>query len=73
VSLPMTRVTRSTMDSFKQILGAHPGTSQVWFKMVNSHHTKTFQLADKVTASLELISDLKALLGASCVELGGSA
>jgi hypothetical protein len=71
VSLPMARVTRSTMDALKQTLTAYPGASSVWFKMVNARHTKTFRLADKVTASLELVSDLKALLGASCVEVGG--
>ena len=72
VSLPASRVTRSAMDALKRTLGAYPGASQVWFKMINSHQTKTYRLADKVTVSLELVSDLKALLGASCVELGGA-
>jgi DNA polymerase-3 subunit alpha len=70
VSLPMARVTRSAMGALKRTLETYPGTSQVWFKMVSSRETKTFRLADKVTASLELVSDLKALLGTSCVELG---
>ena len=70
VCLPMARVTRSVMDELKRTLAAYPGSSPVWFKMINSHQTKTYRLADRVTASLELVSDLKALLGASCVELG---
>ncbi|MCL2735518.1 MAG: DNA polymerase III subunit alpha [Propionibacteriaceae bacterium] len=70
VCLPMARVNRSTMDQLKSTLASYPGTSQVWFKMVNSHQTKVFRLADKVATSLELISDLKALLGASSIEVG---
>jgi DNA polymerase-3 subunit alpha len=70
VCLPMARVTRSAMNALKQTLANHPGTSPVWFKMINTHQTKTFRLADKVTASVELVSDLKALLGASSVEVG---
>jgi DNA polymerase-3 subunit alpha len=70
VSLPMARVTRSSMEKLKQTLAAYPGTSQVWFRMVNAHQTKTFRLADKVSASVELVCDLKAVFGASCVELG---
>ena len=73
VCLPLARVNRAIMDSLKSVLAAYPGTAQVWFKMVNSHQTKVFRLSDKVTASMELISDLKALLGASCVELGRAA
>jgi DNA polymerase-3 subunit alpha len=73
VCLPMARVTRSVMDSLKETLEAYPGTAQVWFKMVNASETKIFRLSGKVTASMELISDLKALLGASSVELGRAA
>jgi len=72
VSLPMARVTRSNMDELKRTLALYPGTSQVWFRMIAPQQTKTFRLADKVTASLELVSDLKALLGASCVEMGAA-
>jgi DNA polymerase-3 subunit alpha len=70
VSLPMAKVTRSAMDALKQTLAIHPGPSPVWFKMISVQQTKTFRLADRVTASLELISDLKALLGTSSVEFG---
>ena len=73
VSLPMAKVTRSSMDELKRTLSCYPGTSSVWFKMINSRQTKVFRLADKVNASLELISDLKALLGASSVEFGSVA
>lgn len=71
ICLPLSKVTRSLMDELKHVLALYPGSSQIWFKMVNSNQTKTFRLADKVAVSSELVSDLKALLGTSCVELGG--
>jgi DNA polymerase-3 subunit alpha len=70
VSLPMARVTRSTMAQLKQTLMAHPGKAEVWFRMVNSKNTKTYRLADHVNPSIELITDLKASLGASTVAVG---
>jgi DNA polymerase-3 subunit alpha len=70
ICLPMSRVSRSIMDSLKTTLSSHPGTSDVWLKMISHDQTKTFRLSDTVETSMELISELKALLGASAVELG---
>ena len=72
VSLPIARFNRISMNALKQTLTNYPGTAAVWLKMVSPHQTKTFRLGDKVNASLELISDLKALLGASSVEFGAA-
>ncbi|MCL1922424.1 MAG: DNA polymerase III subunit alpha [Propionibacteriaceae bacterium] len=70
--LSMNRVSRTVMDTLKKTLSTHPGTSSVWLKMISPDHTKTFRLSDTVATSMELISELKALLGASAVELGKS-
>lgn len=70
VCLPANKVTRATMNQLSHILGAYPGRSQVWFKMVNPHQTKVYRLAPTVATSSELVADLKALLGASSVAVG---
>jgi DNA polymerase-3 subunit alpha len=70
LSVPVNRVSRDLFESVKQVLGHHPGVSDVWFQLVEPFQTKTYILGHKVSASGALMADLKALLGPSCVDLG---
>lgn len=70
ICLPMDRVSPSSMEKLKAVLSTHHGNSSVWFKMISHDQTKIFRFLDTVDASMELISELKALLGASAVEVG---
>ena len=70
VSLPANRVTRPVMNELKRVLTSYPGTCEVWFRMINPQHTKTYRLAPHVEPSSELVADLKALLGASSIRVG---
>lgn len=70
IYIPETRVNAAVMDSLRQILSAHPGTTEVHLTVVQSDKFVSVKTDDKlrVAPSPSLFADLKALLGAACLE-----
>ena len=69
VSLAASRCTRDTIGTFKQVLSAHPGMSEVHLRLIGNGTTTTMRLDDslRVATSSSLIADLKELLGPHCL------
>ncbi|MGB8652419.1 MAG: DNA polymerase III subunit alpha, partial [Mycobacteriales bacterium] len=72
VSMPTPRCTPPVVERLKEVLAAHPGTTEVHLQLVNGAKTTVVRLDDRlrVTATASLFADLKALLGPSCLPLG---
>ncbi len=70
VSLPSTRCTAPVIDQLKEVLGTHPGVTEVQLKLLSRDSTKVLRLADglRVTTSPALFADLKQLLGPGCLQ-----
>jgi DNA polymerase III subunit alpha len=73
VSLPTPRCTPPVVERFKEVLGHHPGTTEVHLQLVQAGRTTVVRLDDRlrVTATPALFADLKALLGPGCLPVGG--
>ena len=73
VSLPTQRCTPPVVERFKEVLAAHPGTTEVHLQLVNAGKITVVRLDDRlrVTAHPALFADLKALLGAGCLPVTG--
>ena len=69
VTLPVARCTSDTIGQFKQVLGTHPGMTEVHLRLVGNGTTKVMRLDDsyRVKPSSSLIADLKELLGPHCL------
>lgn len=69
VSMPVARCTADTVGSFKQILAAHPGSSEVHLRLHSNSGVKTMRLDAglRVAQSSALVADLKELLGPGCL------
>lgn len=69
VTLPVARCTSDTIGRFKQVLGSHPGMTEVHLRLVGNGSTKVMRLDDglRVKPSSSLIADLKELLGPHCL------
>ena len=69
VSMPPTRCTPPMVDRLREILAAHPGTTEVHLLLVNGTRSHRLKLADgyRVTPSPALMGDLKALLGQTAI------
>jgi DNA polymerase-3 subunit alpha len=69
VSLPVARCTSDTVNAFKQVLGTHPGVTEVHLRLIGNDGTKVMRLDDslRVKPSSALIADLKELLGPQCM------
>ncbi|EHI14961.1 DNA polymerase III subunit alpha [Mycolicibacterium thermoresistibile] len=69
VSLPTRQCTLDKVTALKQVLTNHPGTAQVHLRLINGDRITTLELDPslRVTPSLELMGDLKALLGPGCL------
>lgn len=71
--LALTLLTRmctiETVTALKQVLGRHPGPSDVHLRLVNGDSSTVLRLDDhlRVETSSSLMGDLKALLGAGCL------
>jgi len=63
------RCTPPLVERLKDVLSAHPGTSEVQLKLTNGQRTTLLRLDDRlrVTPSPSLFGDLKALLGPHCL------
>jgi DNA polymerase III subunit alpha len=71
VSISLARCTPPMIDRLKEVLSAHPGTTEVHLRLVGGDpaNEKSLKLGDqfRVTPSAALMGDLKALLGPSAI------
>jgi len=69
VSMPTARCTPPMVDRLKDVLATHPGTTEVQLRLTNGDREKVLRLGDtfRVTPSVALMGDLKALLGPSAI------
>jgi DNA polymerase III subunit alpha len=71
VSIAPTRCTPPMVDRLREVLAAHPGTTEVHLQLVNGTRSHRLKLDDgyRVAPSPALMGDLKALLGPAAVSL----
>jgi DNA polymerase-3 subunit alpha len=69
ISLPSTRCTAPVVEQLKDVLGTHPGVTEVQLRLLTRDATKEMRLDDRlrVTPSPALFADLKHLLGPGCL------
>jgi DNA polymerase-3 subunit alpha len=69
ISLPSTRCTPPMVEQLRDVLGTHPGVTEVRLRLMTKTSTTVMRLDDRlrVTPSQSLFADLKALLGPSCL------
>jgi DNA polymerase III subunit alpha len=68
ISLPAVRCTPAVLDQLREVLGAHPGMTEVQVRLLKPDGTLVARLPrHRVTPSQPLMADLKALLGPSCL------
>ncbi|MBK8459588.1 MAG: DNA polymerase III subunit alpha [Micropruina sp.] len=72
ITLPTARCTPAVVQQLRQVLSAHPGTTEVRVRLIGSRERNTVWKLDerlRVQPSPPLMADLKALLGPSCVNV----
>jgi DNA polymerase-3 subunit alpha len=71
VSVQAARCTPPVVERLKEVLGSHPGTTEVHLKLVNGSRETVLRLDQRlrVRPSTALMGDIKALLGPSSVAL----
>jgi DNA polymerase-3 subunit alpha len=69
ITLPSTRCTPPVVDQLRDVLGTHPGVTEVRLRLMTRTSTTVMRLDDRlrVSASPALFADLKALLGPHCL------
>jgi DNA polymerase-3 subunit alpha len=69
VIMPAARCTPPLVSRLRDVLGAHPGTTEVQLSLVNGTRRHVLKLDDglRVTPTPALMGDLKALLGPGCL------
>ena len=69
ISMPVTRCTPPVVEQLKDVLGSHPGVTEVHLRLQSQASTKLMRLDDRlrVSPTPSLMADLKALLGPSCL------
>jgi len=69
ITMPLTRCTAPVVDQLKDVLGTHPGVTEVRLRLMTRSSTTVMRLDDRlrVAASPALYADLKALLGPHCL------
>ncbi|WP_370692350.1 OB-fold nucleic acid binding domain-containing protein [Nocardioides sp.] len=69
ISLPSTRCTAPVIEQLKDVLGTHPGMTEVRLRLLSRQSTKVMRLDDRlrVTPTPALFADLKQLLGPGCL------
>ncbi len=69
ISMPSTRCTVPVVEQLKDVLGTHPGVTEVRLRLMSKTSTTVLKLDDRlrVSACPELYADLKALLGPHCL------
>ena len=70
VTIPAARCIPPVIERFKEVLGNHPGVTEVRLSMLSNDRTTVVRLDDRlrVTPTPALYADLKALLGPSCLQ-----
>ncbi|MDQ1660515.1 MAG: polymerase subunit alpha, partial [Blastococcus sp.] len=71
VSMPAARCTPPVVERLREVLGSHPGTTEVQLKLVNGSRETVLRLDQglRVRPSTALMGDIKALLGPTSVAL----
>ena len=69
ISMPTARCTEPMVARLKDVLGTHPGVTDVHLRLTQHDRSTLMKLPDalRVTASPALFGDLKALLGPGCL------
>jgi DNA polymerase III subunit alpha len=69
VSMSANKCTPPLVSQLKDVLGSHPGSTEVHLKLINGQRVTTLKLDDalRVSPSPSLMGDLKALLGPGCL------
>jgi DNA polymerase III subunit alpha len=69
ISLPTVRCTPPVVERLKEVLGTHPGATEVHLRLQSAARTTVLRLDDglRVNPSPALMGDLKALLGPACL------
>jgi len=69
ISLPSTRCTAPVVEQLRDVLGSHPGMTEVQLRLMTRTSTTVMRLDDRlrVTPSSALFADLKHLLGPGCL------
>ena len=69
ISLPSTRCTPPVVAQLRDVLGTHPGMTEVQLRLLTRSSTKLLRLDDnlRVSPSPALFADLKQLLGPGCL------
>jgi len=69
IAMPAARCTPPVVDRLREVLGSHPGTTEVQLALQSGSRTTRLRLDDglRVVASPALMADLKALLGPAAV------
>ena len=65
--LPEVRATASTISELSNILGRHPGTSEVKLTLTRGAQSRVFELPIRTSVSGDLYGELKSLLGPGCL------
>jgi len=70
VYIPERRITPGVMDSLRNVLASHSGTTEVHLVLVMDNTTTAVRADDtlRVAVSTSLFADLKALLGPNCLD-----
>jgi DNA polymerase-3 subunit alpha len=71
VSMPATRCTPPVVERLREVLGSHPGTTEVQLKLINGSRETVLRLDQglRVRPSTALMGDIKALLGPTSVAI----
>jgi DNA polymerase-3 subunit alpha len=69
ITLPSTRCTPPVVEQLKDVLGTHPGLTEVRLRLMTKTATTVLRIDDRlrVTPTPALFADLKALLGPHCL------
>ena len=69
VSIATSRCTIDTINAFKQVLGSHPGVTEVHLRLSGVGGSKLMRLDQglRVSTTSALFADLKELLGPGCL------
>jgi DNA polymerase-3 subunit alpha len=69
ITLPSTRCTPPVVDQLRDVLGTHPGVTEVRLRLMTRSSTTVMRLDDRlrVAPTPALFADLKALLGPNCM------
>jgi DNA polymerase-3 subunit alpha len=65
--VPEKFATVPVLTALDEALGRHEGTSHVRLRLVKSGVARIFELPRTVTVSVDLIGEVKSLLGADCL------